>query len=104
VRREPYSYPGYVVARIWLGGEGGGAARLDVRLRFDDPWLNYGEMLTTVAATPERLDEIFDLRPVTPGIVASIIGQALSHGWNPKARGSTLAARWNGGVLEIPLG
>jgi hypothetical protein len=102
VRREPDCYPGYVAVHICLEDQGRGAARLDVRVRFDDPWLNYGPMLTAMAYAPERFNEVFDLCPVTPKIVASMIEQARARGWDPNDRGSTLSARWNDGVLVLP--
>ncbi len=61
LRREREIYPGHVVVSIWLESERGGAAKLVVRVRFDDPWLNYGPMIT---APPERFAEVFATAPV----------------------------------------
>jgi len=78
VRRERVSYPGHVVVSIWLESERGGAAKLRGRVRFDDPWLNYGPM----TAPPERFAEVFATAPATPNRVAAAIEQALALGWD----------------------
>jgi hypothetical protein len=98
VRRDGAPYPGHVIVRVWADGQGGGAAKLDVRVRFDDPWLNYGPMIT---APPDRAAEVFATAPVTPKLVAAAITQALAAGWDPDARGTTTAATWDGERLTL---
>jgi hypothetical protein len=98
VRREPEVYPGHVSVSIWLESERGGAAKLVVRVRFDDPWLNYGPMIT---APPERFAEVFETNAVTPKRVAAAIEQALALGWDPLARGTITSAHLEGDVLRL---
>jgi len=98
IRRERVGYPGHVVVTIWLASERGGAAKLCVRVRFDDPWLNYGPMITT---PPERFAEVFATTPVTPKRVAAAIEQALALGWDPLARGTTTPAHFEGEVFRL---
>jgi hypothetical protein len=98
IRREREIYPGHVVVSIWLESERGGAAKLVVRVRFDDPWLNYGPMIT---APPERFAEVFATAPVTPKRVAAAIEQALALGWDPLARGTITPAHLEGDVLRL---
>jgi hypothetical protein len=99
VRPDVQTYPGYVLVRIWPRGAGGDAARLDVRVRFDDPWLNFGPIVTAPAA---RVAEVFQLAPVTPRLVAAAIAQALARNWNPDARGTTTTWGWRDGALTGP--
>ena len=47
-----------------------------VRYRFDDPWLQYGPIIT---ATPEQREKHFQLQPMQPKRVAEIIKQALQY-------------------------
>jgi hypothetical protein len=82
VRPDGPSYPRHVLVRIWPRGAGGDAARLDVGVRFDDPWLNFGPIVTAPAA---RVAEVFQLTPVTPRLVAAAIAQALARHWDPDA-------------------
>ncbi len=98
VRPDGAPYPGHVIVRIWPDGAGGAAARLDVRIRFDDPWLDFGPMITV---PPDRQDEVFARDPVTPRLVAAAIAQALAAGWDPSVRGTTRAAHSDAGALVI---
>ncbi|WP_405433159.1 hypothetical protein [Micromonospora sp. NBC_00617] len=66
--------PGHVVVRVW-GINGGQNVRLEERVTFDDPWLNYGPIITT---DPERVAEVFALDPVTPRLVERMIRSALA--------------------------
>src|SRR5262249_13216662 len=93
------AYPGHVIVRIWPRGGGGTAARLDVRVRFDDPWLNYGSIITAPAA---RVAEVFQSTPVTSRLVAAAIAQALAREWDPDARGTTTTWDWQDGTLIAP--
>ncbi|MFI2652238.1 hypothetical protein [Micromonospora fulviviridis] len=47
-------------------------------MAFDDPWLNYGPIIT---APSDRVAEVFALEPVTPRLVAGLIQQAVAAGW-----------------------
>lgn len=96
VRPDGPSYPGHVLVRIWPRGAGGDAARLDVRVRFDDPWLNFGPIVSVPAA---KVAEVFQLAPVTPRLVADAIAQALARHWDPDARGTTTTWAWRDGAL-----
>lgn len=53
-------------------------------LRFDDPWLNYGPMITT---PQERFSQVWSLQPVPPGQVAQVITAARQKGWRPAEEG-----------------
>lgn len=97
VRPDGVSYPGHVLVRIWPLGAGGNAARLDVRVRFDDPWLNLGP---SVAAPAANGGEALRLTPVTPRLVAAAIEQALARSWDPDAPGTTTTWAWHGGALD----
>jgi hypothetical protein len=99
VRRDGPPYPGHVIVRIWPRGAGGDAARLDVRVRFDDPWLNFGPIVTAPADT---VAEAFQLAPVTPRLVATAIAQALARQWDPDVRGTTTTWDWRDGALTTP--
>jgi hypothetical protein len=68
---------GHVVVGICHATPGRGT-RLEVRVAFDDPWLNYGPIIT---APPDRVAEVFALAPVTPRLVAELIQAALAAGW-----------------------
>lgn len=65
--------PHWISVRIWSDGERVPFA--DVRLRFDDPWLLYGEMIVVANHAPERFEELFANEPVGPGRVADLIRQ-----------------------------
>lgn len=47
-----------------------------VRYRFDDPWLQYGPIIT---ATPEQRDQHFQLQPMQPKHVAEVIRRACQY-------------------------
>lgn len=72
--------PNHVVLRVWAAERGRRDFPLEVRLRYDDPWLNYGPIIT---APPERRDAVFQLEPVTPGVVRRTIEAAMAAGWGP---------------------
>ncbi|MCI4066829.1 hypothetical protein MRQ36_31420 [Micromonospora sp. R77] len=65
---------GHVLCRIW-GVRPGRSCPLEVRVAFDDPWLNYGPIIT---APPEQVADRFALAPVTPQLVAELIRAALT--------------------------
>ncbi|MEV7770999.1 hypothetical protein [Kitasatospora sp. NPDC086791] len=84
----------HVVVRAWLdpGGPGdpgnppGRPGRpLEVARRFDDPWLNFGDLLTVPA---DRIAEVFQLAPVTPALTAALIRAGLAAGWRPDEPGA----------------
>ncbi|MFC4149865.1 hypothetical protein ACFO0M_26745 [Micromonospora mangrovi] len=67
---------GHVSCRVWPVPPGAGC-RFEVRLAFDDPWLNFGPIITTPA---DRVAEAFALTPVTPQLVAELIQAVLAAG------------------------
>ncbi|OJF11977.1 hypothetical protein [Couchioplanes caeruleus] len=76
--------PGHVKVKIWRDGpEPGGA--LEVLATFDDPWLNYGPIITAPAG---RAAEVFELSPIAPALVAKIVRQALDAGWQTYDNGT----------------
>jgi hypothetical protein len=77
--------PGHVRLKVWHEApERGGA--LEVMVAFDDPWLNFGSIITTPAG---RVAEVFELNPIAPALVAKIIRQALGAGWRTDHNGTT---------------
>ncbi|MBG0565435.1 hypothetical protein [Actinoplanes aureus] len=77
--------PGHVKVKLWRDGpEPGGA--LEVVVTFDDPWLNYGPIITAPA---DRVSEVFELSPIAPALVAKVVRQALEAGWQAHHSGTT---------------
>lgn len=60
---------------------------MEVRVAFDDPWLNYGPIIT---APSDRVAEAFAVAPVTPRLVAELIRAALATGWQVDRDGEPL--------------
>lgn len=69
--------PGHVVVRVWHAAIMRGTG-LEVLVAFDDPWLNFGPIIT---APSDRVAEVFALEPVTPRLVAGLIQAAVATGW-----------------------
>ncbi|WP_433004158.1 hypothetical protein [Kribbella sp. CA-294648] len=78
--------PGHVVVRVWRRGPVR-HRQLEVRVAFDDPWLNYGPIITT---PQDRRAEVFDLTPVTSALVARLVRLGLAAGWESESRGQSL--------------
>jgi hypothetical protein len=77
--------PGHVKVKVWRDGpEPGGP--LEVKATFDDPWLNYGPIITAPAG---RAAEVFELNPIEPALVAKIVRRALDAGRQPPDSGTT---------------
>jgi hypothetical protein len=70
----------HVVLRVWAAERARRDYPLEVQMPFDDPWLNLGPILVT---PPERRAAIFQLVPVTPGVVREAIEAAMAAGWTP---------------------
>ncbi|MFG3713636.1 hypothetical protein [Micromonospora sp. NPDC047730] len=77
--------PGHVVVRVWHIATRG--SQLEVQVAFDDPWLNFGPIITAPA---DRVAEVFALAPVTPRLVAELIQAALAAGWPVHGDGGPL--------------
>ncbi len=94
--------PHAVKLSIWLAQKSRSNQELRVRVRFDDPWLNFGPIIT---APPERVREVFVLEPLTPARVRQIILAALQAGWNPSAGGQPLTFEWvnDASLQPIPI-
>lgn len=76
---------GRVRVKIWHDtSEHGGA--LEVMVAFDDPWLNFGPLITAPAG---RAAEVLELNPVTPALIAMMIKLALEAGWQAHHSGTT---------------
>ncbi|MCX5069846.1 hypothetical protein OOJ91_28780 [Micromonospora lupini] len=75
--------PGRVKVTVWRDGPGGA---LEVMAIFDDPWLNFGPIITAPAG---RAAEVFELSPIAPALVAKIVRQALDMGWQAHDRATT---------------
>lgn len=79
-------------------------SRLDVIVRFDDPWIHYGVILT---APPERVAEVFTFKPVSPSLVESLIRAGIAAGWQPESGGATARFSLGGvpgdGIALIPV-
>lgn len=78
---------GHVVVRVWRMG----AVRrrqLEVRLAFDDPWLNFGPIIT---APKDRVAEVFALSPVTSALTARLVRLGLAAGWQTDSQGRPMS-------------
>jgi hypothetical protein len=73
--------PQHVLLHVVLATDRGNRSPLEVRIRFDDPWLNYGLLIT---ATSQQIQQNFALEPVTPRQVRAIILSAREQGWQPE--------------------
>lgn len=82
----------YVMLKVWTESRSRRDFPLEVRLRFDDPWLNLGTIIT---APPERVQEVFQLTPITPVIVREIIEAAIRAGWAPLSPTRDQRFEWN---------
>lgn len=69
-----------VVLKVWAKDRKARDKPLQVRIPFSDPWLNFGEIINT---PPQQRDQVFQLTPITPKQVRSIILAALAYGWQP---------------------
>lgn len=86
--------------RSRLGRAGGAGRPLEVTLRFDDPWLHYGVLLTAPA---ERIAEVFRLAPVTPALTAALVRAGLAAGWRPEQPGAPRRFTMDGGPADFTL-
>ena len=84
--------PQHVLLRVWPAQNARQCQELHACIRFDDPWLNYGPLLT---APPERIAEVFVLDPITPSRVRDVILAALRAGWQPNLSGRSLPFEWS---------
>lgn len=66
-----------VELRVWPADAARGVC-VQVLVRFDDPWLNYPELLL---AAPERRGELFVFAPVTPRLVEHVVRLVTASGW-----------------------
>ncbi|MEU2615334.1 hypothetical protein ABZ570_27715 [Micromonospora sp. NPDC007271] len=71
--------PHWLTVRVWRDGERIPLA--DMRIPFDDPSVNYPEMLVAARHAPERFDELFAREPVGPGHVADLIRLCAGQEW-----------------------
>lgn len=78
---------GHVVVRIWLIDAVRRRRQLEVGVAFDDPWLNFGPIIT---APSEKVSEIFALSPVTSGLTERLVRLGLAAGWQPESRGEPM--------------
>jgi hypothetical protein len=92
--------PQHVRLSVWLAQKSRTNRELRVLVRFDNPWLNYGPIIT---APPERVYDVFVLEPLTPARVRQIILAALHMGWLPNAGGPPLALEWVNDTALQPI-
>ncbi|MEM7553709.1 MAG: hypothetical protein AAF378_06350 [Cyanobacteria bacterium P01_A01_bin.84] len=59
----------YIYLKVWFSGRKT-IPWIKVKYRFDDPWLNYGLLIT---CNSEQIAQNFQLNPVQPKLVARII-------------------------------
>lgn len=90
----------YVMLRVWAAARNRRDFPLEVRLRYDDPWLNFGEIIT---ATPEQRKAAFQLVPLTPALVRQIIDAAIRSGWNPLNPADHRRFEWDGVDQLVPV-
>jgi hypothetical protein len=89
----------YVYVGIWLTGHNG--QKLNVKIRFDDPWLNFGEMIT--CRDKDNFNQIFETRPITPSIVRKIISIALDNDWTPHDKNSEIFYEFKRDTMRLIL-
>ena len=89
-------YPGYVTVKVFSPLNRSGQ-RIEVRFRFDDPWVNYGPMLGTANG---KFSQIWVVDPVTPGQVAQAIAVARKQGWHPTEKGQPLRFLFDAGEFK----
>jgi hypothetical protein len=83
--------PDHIRVGVWGANQKG--QKLNVKVRFDDPWINFSEMITSRVS--EKSNGTFETRPITPSVMREIILAALKDGWNPDQKGSELYFEWN---------
>ncbi|MEV7630564.1 hypothetical protein [Actinoplanes sp. NPDC089786] len=76
---------GRVRVKVWHGASERGGT-LEVMVAFDDPWLNFGPI---VSAPAGRAAEVFELNPIAPALIARMIKLALEAGWQAQHSGTT---------------
>ena len=76
---------------IWVPDHPG--QKLNVKLNYDDPWLNYGPIIT--CKDPDKIRKAFNTKPIMPKEVKAIIEKALEFGWQPKEKAAELYLVWN---------
>lgn len=88
--------PQYLLLRVWLDGNAFKNRFVNVRLRFDDPWANFGTLLAAGSSeeASKRISEVFVSRPLTPSMVREIILAAREAGWKPETRQEQLNFEW----------
>ena len=88
----------HVTVRAWLL-EPDRRRQLRVDVRFDDPWLHYGEIIT---APPGRAAEVFQLEPVRPRLVEGLIRAGIAAGWDPQSSGAATHFTMTGADADRP--
>ncbi|NEO88218.1 MAG: hypothetical protein F6J87_28765 [Spirulina sp. SIO3F2] len=73
--------PDYIALRLWFQ-ENRALPWAQVRVRFDNPWLHYGELLVCVDRGID-VQNVFQLEPMTPKRVRSIIQQIIDLNGQP---------------------
>ncbi len=76
----------HVHVAIWFAEMRG--QKLNLQLRYDDPWLNFGAII--ICRESKRLRSGFELRPVTPAEIHKLILTALENGWTPEKKAPQL--------------
>ncbi|AZZ91613.1 hypothetical protein EUZ85_13100 [Hahella sp. KA22] len=81
---------GYLRITVWPFDNK--SQKLIVTTRFDDPWLNFGPL---ISCPPEKAHEIFELRPITPAEVRKVIESAQENGWPASAKSRETLFEWD---------
>lgn len=88
----------YVHLGIWCAESANlRGQKLNVKVRFDDPWLTFGTK-TDIVRTDEGVQFIprdTEKRPITPADIRSIVCTALEQGWCPQEKKAELFMRWD---------
>lgn len=71
--------PHWIAVRVWR--DGARVPLADLRIPFDDPWLNHPVMLLAARQSPERFGELFAAEPVGPRHVADLIRAGAGQDW-----------------------
>ena len=91
ISEEDATFPGQLRVKVW-STETKSGQKLELRVRFDDLWLNMKELTATRDIKIEKSE--FEFRPVTPSEVRKMIEWCLGFGWTPSYDGKPLKLDW----------
>ncbi|WLQ15353.1 hypothetical protein O5O45_05395 [Hahella aquimaris] len=87
---------GYLRLTVWPSDNK--SQKLIVITRFDDPWLNFGPL---ISCPPEKAPNLFELRPVTPAEVRKVIESAQEKGWPASPKSHEVLFEWDRDLQKL---